>query len=272
MESSGGQNGTRTCRQLRGVKDHQRGSGRILRPIEVGRSAGERHPLCQAAVIGFDRSSAGGCRNGGSAERHCRRENFWICERPQHPLGTALRSAPAHAAFINGIAAHAQELDDFGGVDHSGAVVVPALLAIGEALPPVTGKGFSTAMVVGYEVGREFSRRPAEYRAHNNASGWHSTGTCGSFGAAAAVAKVLGIDAWKTTWAIGLAGTFTGGTWAFIKDGAMSKRYHAGRAAETGVVSACLARSGFTGRRIFLRPIGAAFSRPMPKARRSLQD
>lgn len=166
---------------------------------------------------------------------------------PSTLWGTALHSAPAHAAFINGIAAHAQELDDFGGVDHSGAVVVPALLAIGEALPPVTGKRLLEAMVVGYEAGRRVLEAAGGYRAHNNASGWHSTGTCGSFGAAAAAAKVLGMDARKTTWAIGLAGTFTGGTWAFIKDGAMSKRYHAGRAAETGVVAACLARSGFTG-------------------------
>jgi len=172
---------------------------------------------------------------------------FGSTSGPSTLWGTALHSTAAHAAFINGIAAHAQELDDFGGADHSGAVVVPALLAIGDALPPVTGKRLLEAMVVGYEVGRRVLEAAGGYRAHNNASGWHSTGTCGSFGAAAAAAKVLGLDARKTTWAIGLAGTFTGGTWAFIKDGAMSKRYHAGRAAETGVVSACLARSGFTG-------------------------
>jgi 2-methylcitrate dehydratase PrpD len=161
--------------------------------------------------------------------------------------GTGRHTTAAHAAFINAIAAHAQELDDFGGSDHSGAVVIPALLAIGEALPPITGKKLLEAMVVGYEVGRRVLEAAGGYRAHNNASGWHSTGTCGSFGAAAAVAKALGLNARQTTWAIGLAGTFTGGTWAFIKDGAMSKRYHAGRAAETGVVSACLAHSGFTG-------------------------
>jgi 2-methylcitrate dehydratase PrpD len=85
------------------------------------------------------------------------------------------------------------------------------------------------------------------YRAHNHADGWHSTGTCGSFAAAAAVSKALGLDVREITWALGLAGSFTGGTWAFTRDGAMSKRYHAGRAAETGVTAACLARSGFTG-------------------------
>jgi len=172
---------------------------------------------------------------------------FGTASGPCTLWGSELRSTPAHAALINGITAHAQELDDFGGVDHSGAVVIPAVLAIGEALPPVSGRRLLEAMVVGYEVGRRVLEAAGGYRAHNNASGWHSTGTCGSFGAAAAVAKMLGLDARKATWAIGLAGTFTGGTWAFIQDGAMSKRYHAGRAAEAGVLAACLANSGFTG-------------------------
>ena len=172
---------------------------------------------------------------------------FGSASGPSTLWGTGLNSTPSHAVLINGIAAHAQELDDFGGADHSGAVVVPALLAIAEALPPVSGKRILESMVVGYEAGRRVLEAAGGYRAHNNASGWHSTGTCGSFGAATAVAKVLGLDIRKTTWAIGLAGTFTGGTWAFIQDGAMSKRYHAGRASETGVLSACLAHSGFTG-------------------------
>ncbi len=161
--------------------------------------------------------------------------------------GTSRRIAPAGAALVNGIAAHARELDDFGGVDHTGAVVVPALLAVGEAWPPVSGKCLLEAMIFGYEVGRRVLDACGGYRPHNHADGWHSTGTCGSFAAAAAVSKALGLDVRESTWALGLAGSFTGGTWAFTGDGAMSKRYHAGRAAETGIVAACLARSGFTG-------------------------
>lgn len=161
--------------------------------------------------------------------------------------GRQRRTAPTGAALVNGIAAHARELDDFGGVDHTGAVVVPALLAVGEAWPVVSGKRLLEAMIFGYEVGRRVLDACGGYRPHNHVDGWHSTGTCGSFAAAAAVSKALGLDVRESTWALGLAGSFTGGTWAFTRDGAMSKRYHAGRAAETGVTAVCLAQSGFTG-------------------------
>lgn len=164
---------------------------------------------------------------------------------PSTVWGTALRTTRAAAALVNGIAAHAQELDDFGGCDHSGAVVVPAALAASEGRG-VSGDRLLEAIIVGYDVALRVMEAAGGYRRHNG-RGWHSTGTCGSFGAAAAAAKVLNLDARHTTWAIGIAGSFTGGTWAFLADGAMSKRYHPGRAAETGVVAAVLAQEGFTG-------------------------
>ena len=159
--------------------------------------------------------------------------------------GTPVRTTRAAAALVNGTIAHAQELDDFGGCDHSGAVVIPAVLAACEGRRP-TGRRVLEAVIVGYDVALRCLEAAGGYRTHNG-RGWHSTGTCGSFGAAAAVAKVLGLNAIETTWSIGLAGSFTGGTWAFLADGAMSKRYHPGRAAETGVVAAFLAQEGFTG-------------------------
>ena len=164
---------------------------------------------------------------------------------PSTLWGTAQRSTRAGAALVNGITAHAQELDDFGGCDHSGAVVLPAVLAACEGRG-VPGARVLEAIIVGYDVALRVLEAAGGYRAHNG-RGWHSTGTCGSFGAAAGVAKVLNLDAAHSTWALGLAGTFTGGTWAFLADGAMSKRYHPGRAAETGVVAAVLASEGFTG-------------------------
>jgi len=108
------------------------------------------------------------------------------------------------------------------------------------------GRRVLEAMIVGYDVALRVLEAAGGYRAHNG-QGWHSTGTCGSFGAAAAAARALGLDAERTAWALGLAGSFTGGTWAFLDDGSMSKRYHPGRAAETGVLAAALARAGFTG-------------------------
>ena len=159
--------------------------------------------------------------------------------------GTAARTTPAAAALVNGTTAHAQELDDFGGCDHSGAVVVPAVLASIED-GAGAGRRVLEAMIVGYDVALRVLEAAGGYRAHNG-RGWHSTGTCGSFGAAAAAARAVGLDAERTAWALGLAGSYTGGTWAFLADGSMSKRYHPGRAAETGVLAAALARAGFTG-------------------------
>jgi 2-methylcitrate dehydratase PrpD len=171
---------------------------------------------------------------------------FGGADGPAGIWGTRGRSTPATAALVNGTTAHAQELDDFGGCDHSGAVVIPAVLASVEHDDPDAGRRVLEALVAGYDVALRVLEASGGYRAHNG-RGWHSTGTCGSFGAAAAVARLLSLDAERTAWALGLAGSSAGGTWAFLADGAMSKRYHPGRAAETGVLAAALARAGFTG-------------------------
>ena len=95
---------------------------------------------------------------------------------------------PVNAALVNGTASHAFELDDTGGCDHSGAVVVPAAVAAVElADRPVTGREFIDAVVIGYDVARRPLEACGAYEPHNGA-GFHSTGTCGTFGAAAAAA------------------------------------------------------------------------------------
>ncbi|TDE42401.1 MmgE/PrpD family protein [Nonomuraea mesophila] len=161
--------------------------------------------------------------------------------------GTGLSAAPRDAALLNGVAAHALELDDTGGCDHSGAVVVPAALAcLSLTGRPVTGRDLLEAVVLGYDVARRTLEACGGYAAHNEA-GWHSTGTCGTFGAAAASARLLGLDAARTAHALGLAAGFSGGLWAFVHDGAAGKRLHAGRAAEGGLTAALLAASGASG-------------------------
>lgn len=161
--------------------------------------------------------------------------------------GTQLRHSAAQAAILNGIAAHALELDDTGGCDHSGAVVLPAVMAaISMSEQPVTGREFITAIVIGYEVGRRVLEACGGYSAHNGA-GWHSTSTCGVFGAAAACARILRLDATQTLSALGIAGSFSGGLWAFIHDGSQSKKLHSGRAAEGGLLAARCAQQGVTG-------------------------
>lgn len=151
------------------------------------------------------------------------------------------------ASFINGVSAHALELDDSGGCDHSGAVVVPAALAIlPELAEAVSGPRLLTAIVMGYEVGRRVLEAVGDYEAHNSL-GWHSTGTCGVFGAAAATGLLLNLDAPRLEQALGISCSFAGGTWAFIHDGSQAKKLHPGRAAEGGLTAALLAASEFTG-------------------------
>lgn len=151
------------------------------------------------------------------------------------------------AGFINGVSAHALELDDSGGCDHSGAVVVPAALAIlPELAEAVSGQRLLTAIVMGYEIGRRVLEAAGGYEVHNGL-GWHSTGTCGVFGAAATAGLLLDLDPPRLQQALGISCSFAGGTWAFIHDGSQTKKLHPGRAAEGGLTAALLAANGFTG-------------------------
>ncbi|WJV62261.1 MmgE/PrpD family protein [Pectobacteriaceae bacterium C52] len=161
--------------------------------------------------------------------------------------GSICRTSARNAALLNGIAAHMYELDDTGGCDHSGAVVVPAALAVLPLCPqPVSGQQLITAVMLGYDVGRRVLEACGGYSAHNG-KGWHSTATCGVFGAAAAAAYLLQLTPAQTSAALGIAGSFSGGLWAFIHDGSQSKKLHAGRAAEGGVLAAQLAAGQVSG-------------------------
>ena len=152
----------------------------------------------------------------------------------------------ADAALTNGVAAHALEIaDDYHNAKvHPGAAVIPAALALAEALD-LDGVAVMTAIAAGYEtmIRTALALGPIPARLH----GWHLTGVTGTLGAAAAAASPLGLDAERTTWALGLAGTQSAGLFAFNADGAMSKRIHAGRAAHAGVFAAEIAARGYTG-------------------------
>ncbi len=77
--------------------------------------------------------------------------------------------------------------------------------------------------------------------------GWHLTGTCGTFGAAAAAGKILGLSRKEMASALGMAGTQSAGLWAFTADGSESKRFHPGRSAQSGILAALLAQKGIPG-------------------------
>lgn len=154
------------------------------------------------------------------------------------------RFRPSDAALVNGTVAHAFELDDFNAKLHPGAVVIPAALAMAEARG-ADGKTLETAIAAGYEImiRTSLALDPNEGRMR----GWHLTAVCGTLGAAAAASVIMGLDAEKTAWALGLAGTQSGGLFAFNADGTMSKRVHPGRAAQSGIMAAELAELGLTG-------------------------
>jgi 2-methylcitrate dehydratase PrpD len=158
--------------------------------------------------------------------------------------GTPGGAPPGVAALLNGAHAHLRELDDIGAGGHAGACQVPAALAAAE-LVAREGRDVLLGLVAGHEVSSRLSDA-ASYDVMT-LRGWHTTGVYGSLGAAAAAAATLGLDAAACAHTLGLAGSFTGGTWAFMADGAMSKRVHPGRSAEIGLTAALLARRGVTG-------------------------
>lgn len=171
--------------------------------------------------------------------------------------GTMLSLPPSAAALVNGTASHAYEFDDYGGCGHSGAVVVPAVCATAERVR-ADGRAVIVGLAAGYDIAARITEGAGGYRAHNDL-GWHSTGTCGTFGAAAGAAYLLGLDAARFTSALGLAGSCAGGTWAFLVDGAMSKRFHPGRSSENGVSAALLAEAGLVGPRFILEAAWGGF-------------
>jgi 2-methylcitrate dehydratase PrpD len=176
-------------------------------------------------------------------------------------IGTGMKAPARFAALANGVSIHADDYDDtqlsvaadrvYGLLTHPTVPVLPAVFAMAETRG-YTGKQAALAYQVGVEV--ECKVAEAIFPRHYN-DGFHSTGTQGGFGSVAACSKLLGLDATRTACALGLAGAQGGG----LRDnfGSMTKPYHAGHAAETGVVSAELASMGWTAsERILEAPSG----------------
>jgi 2-methylcitrate dehydratase PrpD len=149
------------------------------------------------------------------------------------------------ASLINGISAHSLDLDDGHRLAqlHPGCTVIPAALSISEHLDK-SGKDFLEAIVAGYEVAIVLGKLINPY--HRN-QGFHSTGTVGTLAAAAAACKILNLNKEKTINALGLAGTQAAGLLESDHAGTMGKHLHAGRASQSGVLSALIAENGFTG-------------------------
>ena len=150
------------------------------------------------------------------------------------------------ALMVNGLMAHELELDDVHTLSksHVGAVVVPAAWTVAEAMR-VDGCAFLEAVILGYEVmGRVGMGMDV---ASNRRRGWHTTGVIGPFGAAAAAAKLMGLNSKQIASSFGMAGTQAAGLWAFLAEGASCKKLHPARAIVNGVSGCILAAAGMTG-------------------------
>jgi 2-methylcitrate dehydratase PrpD len=160
--------------------------------------------------------------------------------------------APA-AALANGASAHAFESDNLtrpGAGVHPGATLLPPALAVAQDRGS-SGRDLIAAIVAGFEVMYRIGRATKH---SNERHGFHAPGTTGPFGAAIAAATLMQLDAAAMTNALGIAGSLAGGLMEFARSGtgAMVKRLHLGRAAESGVLAASLAADGFTGPRSVL--------------------
>jgi 2-methylcitrate dehydratase PrpD len=177
-------------------------------------------------------------------------EQAGVCNGKATIMGSAQRTSPRFAALVNGISIHADDFDDtqlaaakdrvYGLLMHPTVPVLPAIFALAEQ-STVTGKEWMLAYQVGAEVECKIAEAisPRHYQ-----DGFHTTGTCGPFGSAAACAKLLKFDLSKTLRALGLAASQSGGVRENF--GTMTKPFQAGHAAESGLVSAELVALGWT--------------------------
>ncbi len=148
------------------------------------------------------------------------------------------------AALVNAASSHVVEMDDIHkpSVLHPAAPVIPAALAVAER-DGIPGAELIAATVAGYEV----AIRAGEAMGPSHYHFWHTTATCGVFGAAAAAGKLLRLTPEQMVWALGNAGTQSAGLWEFLREGVMSKHLHLAKAAGDGLLAALLAQQGFTG-------------------------
>jgi len=165
---------------------------------------------------------------------------------PSAVIGTDKRVLPEYAALANGTAFHSIEMDDINNEAslHPGVVAFPTALAMAD-ITQVSGKEFISAVVAGYDVIVRLGRalKPKEHYGR----GFHPTGTCGAFGAAAVSARLLGLKGDSYTHALGIAGSQAAGSMEYLAQGAWTKRLHPGWSAHSGIWAALLARAGYTG-------------------------
>jgi len=209
----------------------------------------------KSILDGLGLSLAGSMAESGSISRRYI-ESLGISDGKAIITGTPHKTAPRFAAFLNGISIHADDFDDtqlssakdrvYGLLVHPTVPVLPAVLALIER-GGVSGKDFMLAYHLGVEVECKIAEAisPRSYE-----DGFHTTGTCGPFGSSAACAKLRRLEAPKTLTLFGLAASQSAGLRENF--GTMTKPFHAGHAAEIGLISADLVAMGWTAARQIL--------------------
>lgn len=160
-------------------------------------------------------------------------------------IGHRLRTSAAMAALANGVMGHTIEMDD----DHRTAAVHPAVAVIPAALAAAEhakaeGRTFLEGVIAGYEL---MTRIGDAFLGTQYHEGFHPTGTCGVFGAAAAAGRIFGLSEAQLVQAFGIAGTQAAGLQEWKTDGSWTKRLHPGKSAEAGILATMLAKRGYTG-------------------------
>jgi 2-methylcitrate dehydratase PrpD len=194
------------------------------------------------SLVNFFACALAGCRDptllaaGKVFARFSSSQDCTIIGRPE-------RTDMLHAAALNAMSANVFDYDDthLPTIIHPTAPVAPALFALAETRP-MSGQDLLLAFILGVEVECRLGNAISPWHYQR---GWHITSTCGVFGAAAAVAKVLGLDATHTLWALGNASAQAGGLVETL--GTASKSMGVGNAAYNGLLSAMLAAEGFQG-------------------------
>jgi 2-methylcitrate dehydratase PrpD len=206
--------------------------------------------LAKRSVLDAIGLAVAGARSQAAAIVQAEIAGYGFSRHEASALGTPLRLPARFAAFANGLAIHADDYDDtqlatspdrvYGLLTHPTAPVLPSVLAIAERLD-LSGADLLIAYLVGLEVETKISEAidPRHYD-----DGFHSTATVGTIGAAIGAARALGLDRGKTAIAMAIAASQAAGLRENF--GTMTKPFHAGRAAESGVLAADLAARGFS--------------------------
>ncbi|MBS1218336.1 MAG: MmgE/PrpD family protein [Proteobacteria bacterium] len=204
----------------------------------------------RSLLDGLGLALAGNAAESGHVVRNYLKTLGVPLDRGATVIGTALKVPPRFAAFANGIAMHADDYDDtqlavasdrvYGLLTHPTAPALPAVLALAER-DNRSGLDLLTAYQIAVEVETKLAEaiNPRHY-----ADGFHSTATFGTIGAAAGAARLLGLDAKQTAQALSLAASQAAGLRENF--GTMTKPFHPGRSAESGILAAELIKLGWT--------------------------